>query len=173
MVHPFAGFWRRRKYSPYRILIPAWVGMWILFAFVSSPWRHVVLYHSAWPRIPALTFFALGIGIYRASGNSFRIAQLSGLPELLPNKREEKLVISSIRSRVRHPIYLGHLCEMIAWSVGTGLVVCYGLTLLAIVAGAFMIRFEDRELEQRFGQEYREYRRRVPAVVPRFENMHL
>jgi protein-S-isoprenylcysteine O-methyltransferase Ste14 len=29
-----------------------------------------------------------------------------------------------------------------------------------------MIGLEDRELEQRFGEEYRAYRRRVPAVVP-------
>jgi protein-S-isoprenylcysteine O-methyltransferase Ste14 len=147
--------------------------MWILFAFVTSPWRKVVLYRSAWPWIPALSLFALGLGIYRASGNRFSLAQLSGLPELLPNKREEKLVISGIRSRVRHPIYLAHLCEMVAWSLGTGLIVCYGLTFLAVVTGAIMIRMEDQELEQRFGDEYREYRRRVPAVVPRFENMHL
>ena len=56
---------------------------------------------------------------------------------------------------------------MLAWSLGTGLVVCYGLTAFALVTGVVMIRLEDRELEQRFGEEYREYRRTVPAVVPR------
>jgi len=54
--------------------------------------------------------------------------------------------------------------------VGTGLAVCYALALFAVVTGAIMIRLEDKELEQRFGAEYREYRRRVPAVVPR-ENL--
>jgi protein-S-isoprenylcysteine O-methyltransferase Ste14 len=29
-----------------------------------------------------------------------------------------------------------------------------------------MIRMEDRELEARFGEAYRSYRRRVPAVIP-------
>jgi len=56
---------------------------------------------------------------------------------------------------------------MLAWSVGTGLVVCYGLTIFAVVTGAVMIRSEEKELEQRFGKEYREYKGRVPAVVPR------
>jgi protein-S-isoprenylcysteine O-methyltransferase Ste14 len=56
---------------------------------------------------------------------------------------------------------------MLAWSVGTGLVVCYGLTIFAVVTGAVMIRLEEKELEQRFGKEYRDYQRRVPAVVPR------
>jgi protein-S-isoprenylcysteine O-methyltransferase Ste14 len=56
---------------------------------------------------------------------------------------------------------------MLAWSAGTGLVVCYTLTLFAMVTGAFMIRREDAELEQRFGEQFRRYRRSVPAILPR------
>ena len=80
---------------------------------------------------------------------------------------EQRLVISGIRARVRHPVYLGHLCEMLAWSVGTGLTVCYGLTVFAMVSGAIMVHLEDRELEQRFGAEYRRYKRTAPAILPR------
>ena len=86
---------------------------------------------------------------------------------MVPGHHEQQLVTSGIRARVRHPVYLGHLCEMLAWSLGSGLAVCYGLTAFALVTGAVMIRLEDRELEQRFGEEYREYRRKVPAVLPR------
>ena len=56
---------------------------------------------------------------------------------------------------------------MMAWSIGTGLMVCYGLTAFAVVSGAMMIRLEDRELEQRFGEAYRLYRQKVPAVLPK------
>jgi protein-S-isoprenylcysteine O-methyltransferase Ste14 len=56
---------------------------------------------------------------------------------------------------------------MLAWSLGTGLVVCWLLTALAVITGAVMIRMEDEELEKRFGEEYRAYRLRVPAVLPR------
>ncbi len=55
---------------------------------------------------------------------------------------------------------------MLAWSIGTGLAVCYALTAFAVVTGAIMIRLEDKELEQRFGAEYIQYRQRVPAVIP-------
>ena len=65
------------------------------------------------------------------------------------------------------PCTLAHLCEMLAWSVGTGLAVCWGLTAFAAATGAVMIRMEDAELEQRFGDAYREYRDSVPAVIPR------
>jgi protein-S-isoprenylcysteine O-methyltransferase Ste14 len=63
-------------------------------------------------------------------------------------------------------VYLGHLCEMLAWSLGTGLAVCWALTALAIATGAVMINLEDKELENRFGEEYRQYRSTVPAVLP-------
>ncbi|MGA8762925.1 MAG: isoprenylcysteine carboxylmethyltransferase family protein, partial [Candidatus Sulfotelmatobacter sp.] len=72
-----------------------------------------------------------------------------------------------VRARVRHPVYMGHLCEMLGWSVGTGLVVCWALTGFATVTGVVMIWMEDKELEQRFGEEYREYRSGVPGFVPR------
>jgi protein-S-isoprenylcysteine O-methyltransferase Ste14 len=39
--------------------------------------------------------------------------------------------------------------------------------VFAVITGAFMIRSEERELEARFGEEYREYQRRVPAIIPR------
>jgi protein-S-isoprenylcysteine O-methyltransferase Ste14 len=72
-----------------------------------------------------------------------------------------------IRSRVRHPVYLGHLCEMLAWSVGTGLLVCWLLTAFAVLTGAVMIRMEDAELEERFGAVYVSYRQRVHAILPK------
>jgi methanethiol S-methyltransferase len=85
----------------------------------------------------------------------------------LPNQREQRLVTTGIRSRVRHPVYLGHLCEMAAWSVGTGLVVCWSLTAFAVITGAMMIRMEEAELEKRFGEAFAEYRRSVGAVLPK------
>jgi protein-S-isoprenylcysteine O-methyltransferase Ste14 len=56
---------------------------------------------------------------------------------------------------------------MLAWSIGTGLAVCWGLTVLGMVTGAVMIRMEDTELEKRFGEEYRVYADNVPAILPK------
>ncbi len=167
VIHPRAGYWRSRKLSPYRILVPLWIAMWMVAGAITAQWRDLTFYTAAWTWLPAVLLFAVGLWIYRRAGAGFSAAQLGGLPELSAGPAEQRLATSGIRARVRHPVYLGHLCEMLAWSLGTGQVVCYGLTAFALVTGAVMIRLEDRELEQRFGEEYRDYRRTVPAVVPR------
>ena len=141
--------------------------MWVVLAASTEQWRGLPLYTTPWSWLPASLILTAGFWIYQRSGAGLSAAQLGGLPELIPGHPEQRLITSGIRTRVRHPVYLGHLCEMLAWSVGTGLAVCYALTLFAVITGALMVRLEDRELEQRFGAEYREYRRRVPAVVPR------
>lgn len=141
--------------------------MWIIVVLATAPWRRVVWYQTPWTWIAAAVLFAGGIWLYVKSGANFSPKQLGGLPELRPNHPETRLVTTGIRSRIRHPVYLAHLCEMLAWSVGTGLAVCYALTVFAILTGAFMIRKEEAELEQRFGEEYRQYRQRVPAILPR------
>src|ERR1700675_4996608 len=167
LIHPCAAYWRSRQRSPYLILLPAWITMWIILGWLTSRWRHITLYTTPWTWIPAVLLFSTGLRIYSQSGKHSSPPPPSGLPEVRPNRDEQRLVTSGIRSHVRHPVYLAHLCEMLAWSLGTGLAVCYGLTTFAVVTGAVMIRLEDAELEKRFGDSYRSYRRAVPAVLPR------
>jgi len=167
LIHPRTDYWRSRKRSPYLVLLPVWAAMWIILALLTSPWRRLAFYTSLWTWIPATCLFSTGLWIYSQSGKHFSRAQLSGLPEVLPNHKEQRLVTWGIRGRVRHPVYLAHLCEMLAWCVGTGLVVSYALTAFAVVTGTIMIRLEDAELERRFGEKYRAYRENVPAVLPK------
>ena len=167
IIHPRVAYWRARRNSPYRLLIPLWIGTWVALGVTTSPWRNATFYSTVWTWLPAAFLFGIGLWLYKCSGKGFSGAQLSGLPEVMSAHPEQRLSTSGIRARVRHPVYLAHLCEMLAWSVGTGLVVCYGLTTLAVISGAIMIHLEDRELEQRFGDQYRQYRKTTPAILPR------
>jgi len=170
MIHPFAERWRARHVSgrsPYVVLIPVWVAMWAIMALATRSWRHVALYSGAWTWVPAVLLFAIGITLYAKSGKGFSAKQLGGMPELHGADPDQRLATDGIRAHVRHPVYLAHLCEMLAWSVGTGLAVCWTLTAFAIATGAVMIHMEDAELEKRFGDAYRRYRDKVPAIFPR------
>ena len=133
------------------------------------PFRSLHFYTNWFAWAPAAVFFFLGFSIYRAAFQRFDRAQVSGLAELEPDRHRQQLITTGIRSRVRHPIYLGHLCEIIGWCIGTGLVALYVLAAFAMITGAVMIRMEDRELEARFGEAFRDTGPSVPGVMPRLQ----
>jgi len=167
VVHPFVDRWRARGRRAYVFILPVW-GIFILAAFLAVwPFRQERFYNTWFAWAPALLCFFLGFSIYRAGFQSFSRTQVSGLAELEPHKHHQQLITTGIRSRVRHPIYLGHLCEIIGWCLGTGLIALYALAAFAMITGTVMVHMEDRELEARFGAAFREYRRRVPPVLPR------
>jgi protein-S-isoprenylcysteine O-methyltransferase Ste14 len=166
-IHPFAARWRARRKSPYRLLLPGWATAWIVVGLLTLRWRSQLFYESPWSWVPGIVFFLCGFWLYYKSTRSFSRRQVSGMPELLRANQEQRLNVSGIRARIRHPMYLGHFCEMLGWSIVTGLSVCYGLTVFAIALGIIMVQMEDAELEARFGEEYRAYRKAVPAFLPK------
>ena len=167
LVHPRAEYWRSRRGARFRILGPLWMAMWLAAGAITWPWRHLLLYDNPFSWLAAAPFFAAGFHLYHRGRARFSFAQLVGRPEVQGAGFEQRLVTTGIRARVRHPVYLGHLCELIGWSLGTGLAVIYLLMGFAVITGAIMIRMEDAELERRFGETYRQYRRATPAVIPR------
>jgi len=170
LVHPRAEYWRSRRGARFRILGPLWVAIWVAVAAITWPWRHVLLYDNALSWLGAAPFFAAGFYLYHRGRIRFSFAQLIGRPEVQGEGFEQRLVTTGIRARVRHPVYLGHVCELIGWSVGTGLAVIWILAGFAFITGAVMIRMEDDELERRFGEPYRQYRKTTPAVIPRLSS---
>ena len=143
--------WRKYGRKAYVAIIPAW-GVFIAAAFALGwPIRHLHLYDSKLPWVLGVLFILAGLSIYRSASQGFERAQISGLAELEPGHHDQKLVVTGIRTQVRHPIYLGHLCEVLGWTVGTGSIALCALLVFAAITGAIMIRKEDAELEERFG----------------------
>jgi protein-S-isoprenylcysteine O-methyltransferase Ste14 len=78
-----------------------------------------------------------------------------------------QLATSGPYSYVRHPIYTG----MLGMLVATGLAVSHWIALLAALAVFFVgtiirVRSEERLLREAFADEFENYARRVPALVP-------
>ncbi|MCP4051094.1 MAG: isoprenylcysteine carboxylmethyltransferase family protein [bacterium] len=91
-----------------------------------------------------------------------------GTPALIaPTK---KLIISGPYKYTRNPIELGAILYYFAF--GT---ICYnwfnGLFcfVVSLIAGSTYHKFiEERELEARFGEEYKQYKKKVPFLFPDF-----
>jgi len=173
VVHPFIRRWRKQGRRAYVAILPIWAAFIAIAFALAWPFRSVRLYANWWNWVPAACLFVTGFSIYAGALRDFPRVQLSGLAELEPGRHRDELKTAGIRAHVRHPIYLGHLCEVVGWCIGTGLMPLFALLGFAIASGAAMVHVEDRELEARFGESYRAYRRAVPAVIPRLLRQQL
>lgn len=83
-------------------------------------------------------------------------------------RADHELIQTGPYARVRHPIYLAMLLFLVALAIGLG-----HWAQLLIGAPIFLIGTkirtdaEDRLLEQGFGESFREYRNRTPAILPK------
>ncbi len=169
IVHPRARQLGSLSRAPLVILGTVWFALWFLVAGITLPWHRMRLYSSGLAWFFGGLLIAAGLITYALARQNFSMDQILGRAELHPEKHEQRLVVSGIRARVRHPYYLGHLCELLGWTIGSGLVVLYPLLVFTIIIGAWMIREEERELVSRFGESYVDYQRRVPALLPRWK----
>jgi len=151
----------------YQFLVPIWVAMWAVLYAATYPLRNIFLYGVRWSWVPGLLFFILGTVLYSKGHYRFSFSQLVGFHELKPDQHPPQLSVDGIRGHVRHPVYLAHLCQMLAFSITTGLASCWVLVGFALITGGAMIRAEESELIGRFGESYREYQQRVPMLIPR------
>lgn len=84
---------------------------------------------------------------------------------------EAKLVDNEIYSIVRHPMYLAVI--LIAAGGFVFYLSAYSLIYFGIVIFSFfqqIIKYEERELIQRFGNSYKEYSKKTPAIFIRPKN---
>jgi protein-S-isoprenylcysteine O-methyltransferase Ste14 len=80
---------------------------------------------------------------------------------------DHQLVQSGIYGMVRHPLYLSLLLAAPGFALVFASVLVWPILLMALAFVTLRIREEDNLLESRFGVEFREYRGRTGALLPR------
>ena len=103
----------------------------------------------------ALLFAGLGIFV-------------QGWRELHRAHREKRLAMDGLYGLVRHPQYTGLFIGLF----GEGVVhwpTLFSVAVFPVIVLAYVLlaRREERQMVERFGEQYRAYRRRVPMFVPR------
>jgi len=83
----------------------------------------------------------------------------------------ESLNVTGIYSTIRHPLYLGNYLMWIGIVIFT-----FNIWFVVAVSLAFWLYYErimfaeERFLERKFGDEYLEWSKKVPAFIPSFKN---
>jgi protein-S-isoprenylcysteine O-methyltransferase Ste14 len=78
-----------------------------------------------------------------------------------------KLVATGIFKHVRHPIYLGVFLIYIGFILITLSLISIPIWIIIIVLYDKMATFEERDLERIFGDEYVDYKKKVPKWIPK------
>ena len=96
----------------------------------------------------------------------FHLLGLSQVYSHLTNKEDKELQFSNpaFYKVVRHPIYLGFIIAFWATPVMTAAHLVFAVATTAYILLA--IQFEERDLVSFYGDQYRDYRRRVSMLIP-------
>lgn len=116
---------------------------------------------------PAAHIVAMLLGYTIAFAGATLVAE--GWRTIYRARRENRLATGSVYARVRHPQYTGLF--MIVFGEGIvhwPTVVSVAAFPIIVAAYALLARKEERQMLERFGEGYREYRRHVPMFIPRF-----
>ncbi len=150
----FFFFWMGIWVSPQpRFNIPLLQSLSVLVPFVnfSIPLFHLII------SMPVLVLGAW-IAINGVKEVTVKVAE---------THRAEKIVTTGIYSIVKHPQYLGALLAHVSISILLSAWYSLLFTPLMVVLIYLIAWKEEKELTREFGKEYEDYKKRVPALIPR------
>ncbi|MFZ5657291.1 MAG: methyltransferase family protein [Pseudomonadota bacterium] len=88
-------------------------------------------------------------------------------PPLYRAQREGRLAREGVYARIRHPQYVAFVLVMTGFLLQWPTLITLALYPVLLIAYARLARREERDCLERFGSEYAEYMRQVPAFIPR------
>lgn len=150
----------------------------ILFALLISLWAplpaHVWIVETPAARIARWALSFAGWNLALLATFLYDHYELYGLRQALDHFRgrpppPRAFKTPALYQHVRHPMYLGMLIAF--WAAPT---LSVGHLLFAAAMTAYVligIAFEERDLVRSFGDDYRRYRERVSALLPRLRRL--
>jgi protein-S-isoprenylcysteine O-methyltransferase Ste14 len=170
VIHPWARWWRRLGLiRTYFIVVSVSVAFGALLFRFREPLLGTNL-GTNWTLVAvALVLYGGVTWLEFQYWRHLSIATLVGITELSPSGQQKgRLLQEGIYGVVRHPRYLSAGVSVIANALFINYAGLYILVLLLVPVGYLMIVLEERELIERFGDEYRKYQRGVPRLIPRW-----
>lgn len=127
-------------------------------------------YHYNSPDIKYLIagILLLSAGLFLA-GWTMVLFNNVGKGTLAPWNPPENLVVKGPYCYVRNPMIIGVLLVLISeYFLLNAIEIFWWTVLFFIINNIYFYVFEERQLENRFGEEYKKYKKNVPMWIPRF-----
>jgi protein-S-isoprenylcysteine O-methyltransferase Ste14 len=171
--------WSERQYSKaQRLMIVIFGGIvfWILIPFFIvagsafvDPWLSLPrFFHKSVNPILALVLMVAG---WLFANWTVKVQFSFGKGTPIPLMATQKLVVKRPYTYCRNPMTLGTTAFYLGIAIWTGSLSALCLSLIYPVVILIYIKLiEEKELEERFGPEYTEYKQRTPFLIPRFRN---
>ena len=168
LVHPFVDFWRRLGH---RFTLAMMIAVAVAGAAALWPLRHALLGRdlgtSPVTVSVAVVLLAVSIRIALLRRPHLTTRILAGVPELEADGKGGVLLTEGIYARMRHPRYVEVAVGSLAYAFFSNYAGAYVVALLLLPALHLIVVLEERELLDRFGDEYEAYRQAVPRYLPR------
>lgn len=85
-----------------------------------------------------------------------------------PVMATQKLIVQRPYNYCRNPMALGTIILYLGIAILIGSLSAFGLVMLGAIFLLTYIKFiEEKEMELRFGEDYRQYRQQTPFLIPR------
>ncbi len=117
-----------------------------------------------------LTLAAAGIMIMIVAFRYYDMKEFLGIRQLSGDPAGNDFQGSGILSYVRHPLYSGSILSVFGYFIFAPTIP--NLIMGICLTGYFLvgIRFEEKKLIREYGERYIQYKKQVPALIPRLFN---
>ena len=141
------------------ILLVLFLTVWTVDSFFL---RTSTFLSDAIPLYIRLIF--LGLALVTAAYLSMSGHDATGVEQ-----RGTKVISSGAFRYVRHPLYLGCLLFYLGLAFSTASIFSFALVVLIFVFYNYIASYEERWLDEKFGEEYGEYKKRAGRWLPRID----
>jgi len=112
----------------------------------------------------AYVFAGFGTIILVKSMKQISISSFLGISSM--TEKSDKLIITGMYSKIRHPLYAGLLLIFIGYLLYAGTLAAAVHLGCLMAYLPFGIYFEEKNLLAIYGQDYRNYQEKVPPILP-------
>lgn len=166
LVHPFIRFWRRLGVRASIVLLFA---LMVVLGYGMYLIRQPLLavdFGFQWPlAVLGVLLYLLAVRFQFKIGSQLKGRIATGIPEIEGHAEQSPLLTEGVYTRSRNPRYLNVMFIVSAFALMTNYFFVWAMTTVTPLALYLIVQLEEKELLQRYGDEYRDYCEQVPRFL--------